>query len=239
MNIPSKEADRGFKIYCLCSENYLYAFMYASKTTKIVDLHQIQDFSPSASMVVQIVKSLPRPYEYVVYLDNFFSSIDLFMALKALGMGAVGTAKQGSEFDENFLLKLKAVATKEKNWGTTAVTTVKDHVLCMAWQDKNTVLLMTTAHWPEEAQKIVPRDSRSRHHISEDSVQRKQPNFTLSTSSGGLQFTHGGSRRKCSAKGTLFPRQTSMSTLLVVPVSVLERPINKGLKVLLKYAIHT
>ncbi len=55
--------------------------MYASKITKIVDLHQIQDSSPSASMVVQIVKSLPRPYEYVVYLDNLFSSIDLFMSL--------------------------------------------------------------------------------------------------------------------------------------------------------------
>jgi len=67
-NILSKEADRGFKIYCLCSENYLYAFMYASKTTKIVGLHQIQDFTPSASMIVQIVKSLPQPYEYVVYL---------------------------------------------------------------------------------------------------------------------------------------------------------------------------
>jgi len=225
MNIPSKEADRGFKIYCLCSENYLYAFMYASKTTKIVDLHQIQDFSPSTSMIVQIVKSLPQPYEYVVYLNNFFSSIDLFMALKALGMRAVKTAKQGSEFDEN-LLKLKAVATKEKNWGTTAVTTVNNHVLCMAWQNNNTVLLMTTAHWPGEAQKIVPRDSRFRHHISEDFVQldsKKQPNFTLSTSSGGLQFTHEGSRRKCSTKGTLFPRQTSMSTLLVIPVSVSSR----------------
>jgi hypothetical protein len=175
MNILSKEADRGFKIYCLCSENYLYAFMYASKTTKIVDLHQIQDFSPSASMVVQIVKSLPRPYEYVVYLNNFFSSIDLFMALKALGVGAVGTAKQGSGFDEN-LLKLKAVATKEKNWGTTAVTTVNNHVLCMAWQDNNTVLLMTTAHWSEEAQKIVPRDPRFRHHIPEDFVQLDSEN---------------------------------------------------------------
>ncbi len=126
-------------------------------------------------MVVQIVKSLPRPYEYVVYLDNFFSSIDLFMALKALGVEAVRTEKQGSEFDEN-LLKLKAVATKEKNWGTTAVTTVDDHVLCMVWQDNNTVLLMTTAHWPEEAQKIVPRDSRSRHHIPEDSVQLDSEN---------------------------------------------------------------
>jgi len=108
MNILSKEADRGFKIYCLCSENYLYAFMYASKIT------QIQDFSPSASMIVQIVKSLSRPYEYVVYLNNFFSSIDLFMALKALRVRAVKTAKQGSEFDEN-LLKMKAVVTKEKN----------------------------------------------------------------------------------------------------------------------------
>jgi len=114
MNILSKEADRGFKIYCLCSENYLYAFMYASKITKIVDLHQIPNFSPSASMVVQIVKSLPRLYEYVVYLNNFFSSIDLFMSLKALGVEAVKTTKQNSEFDEN-LLKLKAVATKEKN----------------------------------------------------------------------------------------------------------------------------
>ena len=97
------------------------------------------------------------------------------MALKALGVGAVETAKQGSGFDEN-LLKLKAVATKEKNWGTTAVTTVKNHVLCMAWQDNNTVLLMTTAHWSEEAQKIVPRDPRSRHHIPEDSVQLDSEN---------------------------------------------------------------
>jgi hypothetical protein len=67
----------------------------------------------------------------VVYLDNFFSSTDLFMTLKALGVGAVETSKQGSGFDEN-LLKLKAVATKEKNWGTTAVTTVNNHILCMA-----------------------------------------------------------------------------------------------------------
>ncbi len=49
---------------------------------------------------------------------------------------------------------------------------------------------------------------------------RKQSIFTLSTCSGGLQITHGGSRRKCSVKGKIFPRQTSMSTLLVVPVSV-------------------
>jgi len=35
---------------------------------------------------------------------------------------------------------------------------------------------MTTAHWPEEAQKIVPRDLRFRHHISEDFVQLDSEN---------------------------------------------------------------
>ncbi len=81
MNILSKEADRGFKIYCLCSENYLYAFVYASKTTKIVDL---QDFTPSASMVVQIVKSLPRFYEYVVCYDPSYASSLIAMLVTML-----------------------------------------------------------------------------------------------------------------------------------------------------------
>ncbi len=35
---------------------------------------------------------------------------------------------------------------------------------------------MTTAHWSEEAQKIVPRDSRFRHHIPEDFVQLDSEN---------------------------------------------------------------
>ena len=126
-------------------------------------------------MIVQIIKSLSRLYEYVIYLNNFFSSIDLFMILKALRMRAVRTTKQSSEFDEN-LLKLKTVVTKEKNWGTTAVTTVKNHALCMIWQNNNTVLLMTTTHWSEKAQKIVLKDLRFRHHISEDFVQLDSEN---------------------------------------------------------------
>ncbi len=81
-------------------------------------------------MIVQIIKSLFWLYEYVIYLNSFFSFIDLFMILKALRMKTVRTTKQNFEFDEN-LLKLKTVITKEKNWDTIAVTTVKNHVLCM------------------------------------------------------------------------------------------------------------
>jgi hypothetical protein len=38
---------------------------------------------------------------------------------------------------------------------------------------------MTTAHWPGEAQKIVPRDSRSRHHIPKDFVQLDSENTQI------------------------------------------------------------
>ena len=47
------------------------------------------------------------------------------------------------------LLELRAVSTKKKDWGTTACTNFED-VLCLAWQDNNTVQMMTTIHTPDE-----------------------------------------------------------------------------------------
>jgi hypothetical protein len=94
------------------------------------------------------------------------------------------------------------------------------------WPGRTTtlsVLFMTTAHWPGEAQKIVPRDLRFRHHIPEDFVQLDSENNQILPFSRAVvdyNLHMGGSRRKCSAKGTLFLRQTSMSTLLMIPVSV-------------------
>ena len=114
MTIHNKVADKRFKIYCLCSGNYLFVFMYASKSSKIVDLKLIKGLSLSAFMIMQLVKLLPQPYEYVVYLNNFFSFIKLFMSLKTLSIDVVNTFKKNLKFDEH-LLKLKTVSTKKKN----------------------------------------------------------------------------------------------------------------------------
>ncbi len=165
-------------------------------------------------MVVQIVKSLSRFYEYVIYLNNFFSSIDLFMILKALEVEAVGTAKQNSEFDENLLRKeLGYYSSHNSRWSRTMNDlTEQQHCFIndndsLAWESSKNrsqrFLIQTSYFWRLRSARF-----------------RKQPNFTLFTSSDGLQFTHGGSRRKCSAKETIFLRQTSMSTLLVISVSV-------------------
>jgi hypothetical protein len=48
--------------------------------------------NPTQAVVVAIIKRLP-PYKYHIYLDNLFSSPDLFLALTQLGIGATGTCR--------------------------------------------------------------------------------------------------------------------------------------------------
>ena len=92
--------------------------------------------------------------KYVIFLDNFVTSTKLFKALKTMGIGACGTAKAGCGFLME-LLRLRAAATKNKDWGKKALMTVKadkklnieeGDVLCLAWMDLNKVQFMTTTH---------------------------------------------------------------------------------------------
>ena len=66
----------------------------------------------------------------MIYLNNFFSLINLFKKLKDLRIEAVKTLKQSFNFDEN-LLMLKTVITKAKNKDIKAVITVNNNVLYM------------------------------------------------------------------------------------------------------------
>lgn len=114
MNMVSKAAGYGFKLYSLCVENYLYSFLFTSKVSKIGLLERIKGLSDSSSVVLQLVKSLPTSIHpiYVVYMDNFFTNVKLYTALKELGIRACGTAKNGSGFPVE-LLTLREVLTKE------------------------------------------------------------------------------------------------------------------------------
>jgi hypothetical protein len=135
MNV--KAAGKGFKIYSLCVENYIYAFKWTSKFTGITDLKKSKEFSPSAVLVMELCKELPDYYDgkYVCYVDNFFSSIKLFNRLRRMNVAAVGTCKAGSGFPQ-LLLELRAATTKKKDWGLLEYYDV-DNVLCIAWCDNN------------------------------------------------------------------------------------------------------
>ena len=114
MTIHNKAADKGFKIYCLYHANYLFIFMYTLKAFKIVKLQSTKNLILFVFMILQIIKLLSQFYEYVIYLNNFFNFIKLFITLKTLNINVVETAKQNFKFNED-LLKLKAASIKKKN----------------------------------------------------------------------------------------------------------------------------
>ena len=83
--------------------------------------------------------------KFVVYLDNFFTNSKLLLALRERGFGACGIYKSGSGIAPS-LLAIKELANKKRDWGTKALITIDKQILCLAWQDNNTVLLITTAY---------------------------------------------------------------------------------------------
>jgi hypothetical protein len=83
---------------------------------------------------------------YVVYMDNYFTSVALFKELRALQCGACGTARPRSGIP-NQLIELKE-HIKSIPWGK-LFASEDQGVLCLAWQDNNIVLLLSTIHSPD------------------------------------------------------------------------------------------
>ena len=104
LQIASKHARKGLKIYSLCQNNYLISFLFASRVTKISQLKTARQLgflikhglSDSALVVIQLCQTLPEPLNYVLFCDNFFTSTKPFKALRSIGIAACGTAKKGS-----------------------------------------------------------------------------------------------------------------------------------------------
>ena len=116
------------------------------------------ELTPTGSMVLQMARLLPKIENsyFVLFLDNYFTSIPLFSTLRAENIGAVGTTRpQGTEFPA-LLIALRQKWPTKLDWGTICAIEV-DGVLCIGWQDNNLVLGLSTIHTVHEASSQVTR----------------------------------------------------------------------------------
>ena len=113
MMICSKAAGEDFKIYSLYKEDYLWDFVWTNPKHGISESTKVPGLTDTGSVVYNLCKQLPGgPNRYIVYTDNFFTSVDLYNTLKDIGIGAVGTTKAGSFPAE--LLALAGPSKKQK-----------------------------------------------------------------------------------------------------------------------------
>lgn len=150
--MPNKPIKQGYKIFALADNGYVWHFQLSSRQHGIGELKKVDELTPTGSMVLQMAQLLPKfPNSYfVIYMDNYFTSIPLFSMLRKQNIGAAGTTRpSGIDFPALLIVLRKKWSTK-LDWGTT-VADVVDGVLCIGWQDNNFVLGLSTVHTVHDA----------------------------------------------------------------------------------------
>jgi Transposase IS4 len=166
--MPNKPIKQGYKIFALADNGYVWHFQLSSKHYGIAELHKVDELLPTGSMVLQMARLLPKfpNSHYVLYLDNYFTSIPLFSMLRKENIGAVGTTRPlGIDFPALLTILRKNWSTK-LDWGTTVADIVND-VLCIGWQDNNFVLGLSTVHTVHKASSWV---TSKRNRLSKTST---------------------------------------------------------------------
>jgi hypothetical protein len=154
--MPNKPIKQGYKIFALAENGYVWHFQLSSKQHGIGELQKVDELTPTGSIVLQMARLLPKfpNSHYVLYLDNYFTSIPLFSMLRKENIGAAGTTRpSGTDFPALLIVLRKNWATK-LDWGTT-VADIVNNVLCIGWQDNNFVLGLSTVHTVHEISSFV------------------------------------------------------------------------------------
>jgi hypothetical protein len=91
----NKPIKQGYKIFALADNGYVWWFQLSSRCYRIAKLDKHKDLTATGSMVLQMAHCLPKIDQsyFVLYLDNYFTSIPLFSMLQAKNISAVSTTR--------------------------------------------------------------------------------------------------------------------------------------------------
>jgi hypothetical protein len=78
--IKNKPTPEGYKILSLCDSGYTYTFMFTSRVEKS-NVDVIENVNKIGAEVYHLVGQLPSQKQFNIYMDNYFSSINLFSFL--------------------------------------------------------------------------------------------------------------------------------------------------------------
>ncbi|GET00680.1 piggyBac transposable element-derived protein 4-like isoform X1 [Rhizophagus clarus] len=138
--IKNKPNPKGFKILSLCDAGYTYAFIFLSRKFDNPEVQSIPNLNKTSCEVYHLVKQLPPKKSFNIYMDNFFSNINLFSFLRSKNFDACGTARVNSSKYPK-ILKIN----NKLDWDTLSGV-VADDVLAVLWIDNGPVTMLSTLH---------------------------------------------------------------------------------------------
>jgi hypothetical protein len=138
--MKDKPTKWGFKMWKLCDiTGYLYCFdIYTGKKDTVKS-----NFGLAYDVVMNLVKKLPKA-TYHLFMDNFYTGIQLVRDLLCMNIYATGTVRANREGFPQSVRDWKV-----KNPGDSGYK-MKDGVLAFKWKDTKDVCMLSTAHPPTE-----------------------------------------------------------------------------------------
>lgn len=92
--MPNKPHKWGMKLFVLCdSFGYAYRFEIYNGAGDNKKLPGCPDLGSSANVVIRLSQTVPDFKNYIIYFDNFYTSIPLLVYLRARGIYSLGTIR--------------------------------------------------------------------------------------------------------------------------------------------------
>lgn len=165
----SKPIGVGYQIMALCDSltGFTYAAFPRGRDKKVPgqeprpgEVPRYHNFHNEANYTYHLAMQLPKEVnKFTVYMDNLFTSPDLFHQLRANGIGGVGTVRDGRRGWPPELRPSGAMFEYNLLKGK---VTLED-VMCYVWTDAGAVKMMSTVHDPSDR---VPRMRRQPRETS-------------------------------------------------------------------------
>lgn len=160
--MPSKPIPRGYKILALSEHGYTTVGIYTSRLDGFMGADMpylgpnprdpttgeeiVIELNPTSRAGFWLCMTLPLPsMQFILFCDNYFSNIPLFLALMCHKMAACGTVRPNLAKYYPPELKVKKKQVIMEKWGNMAGAIVCG-ILAVIWQDKALVRFLTTAY---------------------------------------------------------------------------------------------
>ena len=144
--MPNKPHKWGVKVFTRCGvSGFVYDFFLY--TGRVMPPDNI-DLGMSSNVVVKLTESLPKESIFLLYFDNFFSSINLLKYLKAHDIYCVCTFRQNRIGDAKKMIDCKSL--KKQPRGSFEWCSNKDAgITIVSWRDNNLVTAASTYIGPQ------------------------------------------------------------------------------------------
>ncbi|XP_039621622.1 activating transcription factor 7-interacting protein 1 isoform X1 [Polypterus senegalus] len=156
--MPDKPTKYGIKNFVLAEANTGYCL-------KIITYIGKYSFPrKDCSLTTQIVLDLLQGCDnkgHIAYMDNFYTSPDLFLELQRKGIGACGTAKASRKYMPPKLKPSNLKLTRIDK----PIFVRANNLVALVWQDVKRVICLTTVHTNNTCKKVIHQKGKPERRV--------------------------------------------------------------------------